>query len=112
MNGKKAKKIRQYYNRDVKKMVQAELRVLNKLLRARPKHMPPWLWLALMSIFFQPHYIQKQREALKKIKSLKKQKKQQGKDLKKVNKLIEKKSGKVFTNKEGGVGKGYVEPQK
>lgn len=70
MNGKQSKKIRQLYMRDVRKMVEAELRVLNKIVRPRPKRMPTWLWLLLMRVFFHESYIKKQKQAIQDLKIL------------------------------------------
>ncbi len=51
MSHKLARKIRQLYARDVKKMVHKELTILPHVLKSRRRWFPKWLWKIGIAVF-------------------------------------------------------------
>ncbi len=56
MNGKKAKKIRQYYRRDFQEEARRQANLLGLALKPRTKYFPKWLWRLLARLYFHKTY--------------------------------------------------------
>lgn len=53
MSSKNAKKIRQYYNRNVKQFAIQEAKIVGNAMKPKPKFIPMWLWMKGISIFIK-----------------------------------------------------------
>lgn len=51
MNGKKAKKIRQQYRRDLSKEAKKQGKLIGNAMKPKPRFVPMWLWIKGASIF-------------------------------------------------------------
>jgi len=53
MNQKRAKKIRQYYRRDVKQGAKEFAELIGNAMKPKPKWVPEWIWIKGLSIFIK-----------------------------------------------------------
>jgi len=52
MSSSKAKKVRQYYRRDLRHKLGLEVELAQKLVKPRPKWLPVWVWAIGARMYF------------------------------------------------------------
>jgi len=72
MNGNRAKKLRQYYRKDIRKKYKDEVYFVKRVIKPKPNKMPFWLWKSLAKIFLTDEYINTVEKGGKKAKNLNK----------------------------------------
>lgn len=56
MNGRQVKKLRRWYNKDLKEKLNKDRAIFENALRMRPRRFPFWLWKRVARFFFTEQF--------------------------------------------------------